>query len=96
MFEDRRRDADDDADRRGDIGEDEVMGFVPVDELVRQLVLALGAAMVVGSIAVLVRERRRRARPQDGPKPNMKVVALNLGLGAVLTIWGVASIVAAR
>jgi hypothetical protein len=83
-------------ERRKDIGEDVAMGFLPVDDLVRQLVLALGAAMVIGSVAVLVRERRRRRRPDDGPKPNMKVVALNLGVGLVLTVWGVASIVVAR
>ena len=72
------------------------MGFVPVDDLLRQLVLALGAAMVVGSVAVLIKERRRRKRPDDGPKPNMKVVVLNLGLGMVLTLWGLGSLIAAR
>jgi hypothetical protein len=60
----------------------------------RQLVLAMGGAMVVGSIAVLIRERRR----EEGdlrPKPNWKVVGLNLVLGLVLTLWGVSSIVVA-
>ena len=72
------------------------MGIVPFDDLLRQLVLALGAAMIVGSVAVVINERRRRARSEDGPKPNMKVVALNLSLGVVLAVWGVASIIAAR
>ena len=61
----------------------------------RQLVLALGAALVVGSVAVLVRERRRKPG-DDGPKPNMKVVALNLCVGTLLTLWGIGSILAAR
>ena len=69
------------------------MGFVPVGDLMRELVLALGAAMVVGSVAVIVRER---TRPEDGRKPNMRIVALNLVLGSVLTVWGVGSILAAR
>ena len=96
MLEDMRRRWTDGEDRPRGIGEDGDMGFVPVDDLVRQLVLALGAAMVVGSVAVLLRERRRRNQADDGPKPNMKIVALNLGLGVVLTIWGVASIIAAQ
>lgn len=60
----------------------------------RELVLALGAAMVVGSVAVLVRERRREETDLR-PKPNMRVVALNLVLGLVLAVWGVGSLVAA-
>jgi hypothetical protein len=70
------------------------MGFIPVGDLMRQLVVALGAAMVVGSIAVAIRERRRE--PSDvRPKPNWRVVALNLVVGIVLTLWGVSSIMAA-
>ena len=61
----------------------------------RQLVLALGAAMLVGSVAVLVRERVGRPGDGDRPKPNMKVVALNLVLGLVLAGWGLSSILAA-
>ena len=61
----------------------------------RELILALGGAMVVGSIAVVVREWRRK--PGDtGPKPSRVVVGLNLVLGVVLTIWGLGSIIAAR
>jgi hypothetical protein len=68
---------------------------IPVGDLMRELILAVGAAMVVGSIAVVVRERRRS--PSDtGPKPSRAVVVLNLVLGVVLTVWGVGSIIAAR
>jgi hypothetical protein len=71
------------------------MGFIPVGDLMRELVLALGAAMVVGSVAVVVRERRR-APTDTGPKASRTVVALNLVLGLVLTVWGLGSIIAAR
>lgn len=72
-----------------------VMGFIPVGDLMRELVLALGAAMVIGSAAVVVRERRRQ--PDDvGPKPSMKVVTLNIAVGLILTVWGIGSIIAAR
>lgn len=60
----------------------------------RQLVLALGAAMVVGSIAVFLRERRR----EEGdlrPRPNWGIVSLNLVVGFVLTLWGIGSMLAA-
>jgi hypothetical protein len=71
------------------------MGFIPVGDLMRELVLALGAAMVVGSAAVVVRERRR-APSDTGPKPSRAIVALNLAVGLVLTVWGLGSIIAAR
>ena len=71
-----------------------LMGFIPVGDLMRELVLALGAALRIGNLAVLIRERRRA--PGDvRPKPNMKIVALNLVLGFVLTLWGLASLLAA-
>jgi hypothetical protein len=71
------------------------MGFIPVGDLMRELILALGAAMLVGSVAVVVRERRRK--PADaGPTPSMRIVALNIVLGLVLTVWGLGSIIAAR
>jgi hypothetical protein len=68
--------------------------FIPVGDLMRQLVLAIGAAMVVGSIAVMIRERRR----EEGdlrPKPNWSIVGLNLVLGLVMTLWGISSIAVA-
>jgi len=70
------------------------MGFIPVDDLMRQLVLALGAALVVGNLAVVIRERVRRP-DDDRRKPNMKFVALNLVIGGLLTLWGVSSLLAA-
>jgi hypothetical protein len=69
-------------------------GFIPVGQLMRELVLALGAAMIIGSIAVVVRERRRG--PGDvRPAPNYGVVVLNLVVGLVLTLWGVSSLLSA-
>lgn len=69
--------------------------IVPLGDLMRQLVLALGAAMLLGGVAVLVRERRRRP-DDDRPRPNWTVVAVNLVAGSVLTLWGLGSILAAR
>jgi hypothetical protein len=69
--------------------------MIPAGEIMRELVLALGAALVVGSLAVIVRERTRK--PGDRrPKPNMKYVVLNILLGLVMALWGISSIIAAR
>jgi hypothetical protein len=65
--------------------------IIPVGDLLRQLVLALGAALFVGNLAVIVRERRRPA-DDPGPRPNMKLVALNTLIGAVLAVWGLSSL----
>ncbi len=68
---------------------------MPVTDLLRQLVLALGAALLLGNLAVVVRELRRP--PNDpGPRPNRRVVAVNLVIGLVLTVWGLGSLIAAR
>jgi len=68
---------------------------LPAGEIMREIVLALGAAMVVGSVAVVVRERNRKPG-ETRPKPNMKYVLLNILLGAVMAAWGMFSILAAR
>jgi hypothetical protein len=68
------------------------MGIIPAS-ILKELVAALGAALLVGNLAVVVRERRRS--PGDtGPRPNKRLVAMNLVLGAVLTLWGVGSLLA--
>jgi len=71
------------------------MGFVPVGDLMRELVLAIGAALVVGNVAVLIRERARRPG-ETRPKPNMKIITLNVVLGTVMAVWGLGSLIAAR
>lgn len=69
--------------------------MIPGGQIMRELVLALGAALMVGNGAVVVRERRRR-RGDEAPKPNMRFVALNIALGVVMAVWGLASLVASR
>lgn len=61
----------------------------------RELVLALGAALVIGNGAVVIRERVRGAE-DPRPKPNMKLVVLNIALGTVMAVWGLGSLIASR
>ena len=69
--------------------------MIPAGDIMRELILALGAAMLAGSAAVVVRERSRK--PGDTrARPNMRFVILNMLLGAVMAAWGLASIIAAR
>lgn len=70
------------------------MEIIPVGEVMRQLIVALGAALVVGNVAVLVRERRRRP-DDDRPRPNRLLIGLNIAIGLVLAVWGTASLLAA-
>lgn len=68
--------------------------IIPIGDLMRQLVLALGAALAVGNLAVVIRERRRK--PGDPrPRPNMKVVTLNIVVGTMLAVWGLGSLIVA-
>lgn len=76
------------------IDDDGAVGFIPVGDLMRELVLALGGALLIGNLAVVVRERRRSATDVR-PKPNMKLVAVNVVLGVVMAAWGLGSLIAA-
>ena len=70
-------------------------GAIPVGDTLRQLVLALGAALLVGNLAVVVREKRRK--PEDTrPKPNWTIVGVNIVVGFVLALWGLSSLLVAR
>ena len=64
------------------------------EDLLAWLVLALGAALVVGNVVAVVRPPQR---PQDGelaraPLARSLVMA---GIGLIATVWAVASLVAA-
>lgn len=57
------------------------------------MVLALGAAMVVGNVLALVRPPRPRPGEStpSGPPPRGRAVAM-ITLGAVAAVWGLASL----
>ncbi|HZQ79455.1 MAG TPA: hypothetical protein VFE55_19150 [Acidimicrobiia bacterium] len=73
------------------------MGFY--DEVLRELLVALGAALFVGNLMALI--RRRAPAPPPGSEddhalpqaPIARTVAYLL-IGFVIAVWGIASLVA--
>ena len=67
---------------------------MPLDELVPELVLAVGGALFAANLWVLLRPVFRRSRdgtPLPRP-PSMMRVYVSLAIGAVATIWSVATL----
>jgi hypothetical protein len=68
---------------------------IPLDELIPELVLAVGGALFAANLWVLLRPVLQR--PKDGrpvPRPtSMPRVYVGLAIGAVATIWSVATLV---
>lgn len=65
------------------------------DDLIVYLVLAMGAALVAGNVAALVRPPRRAARDDDGRLERAPVVRsmVMAGIGLVAAIWALLSLV---
>jgi len=73
------------------------MGFY--DEVLRELLVALGAALFVGNLMALLRRRAPASpiRSEDGhalPQAPVARTVLYLVIGLVVAVWGVASLVA--
>lgn len=61
------------------------------DDLLAQLVLALGAAMALGSVFALVRPPSRRG-DTDLPRPPMARSLVMIAVGLVASIWAIATL----
>ena len=73
------------------------MGFY--DEVLRELLVAMGAALFLGNLMALVRRRApaSAAEPDDGhalPQAPLARTVTYLVIGFVVALWGVASLVA--
>lgn len=64
----------------------------PVDELLPLLVLALGAAMLIGPLLALVRPRPE-AKEGELERPPLGRSLAFMGIGLVASVWAVASLV---
>lgn len=68
------------------------------DEVLRELLVALGAALFLGNLLALIRRRPPRSMVEDGDEtlvraPVGRTVAYLL-IGFVVMIWGIASLAA--
>ncbi len=65
------------------------------DDLIVYLVLAMGAALVAGNVAALLRPPERAARDDDGRLERAPVVRsmIMAGIGLVAAIWALLSLV---
>jgi hypothetical protein len=75
------------------------MGFY--DEVLRELLVAMGAALFVGNLMALLRRRRAPARvaeqSEDGqalPEAPLARTVTYLVIGFVVAFWGLASLLA--
>ena len=67
------------------------------DEVLRELLVAIGAAMVVGNLMALIRRRAPTpvSESQDGEAPPQAPLARTvtfLVIGFVIAVWGLASL----
>ncbi len=63
------------------------------DDLLPQLVLALGAAMALGSVVALVRPPSRRGDTDLARPPVARSLAM-IGVGLVAAVWAIATLTA--
>lgn len=68
------------------------------EDLLAWLVLALGAAMAVGTLLALLRPRPDGDRPdgssRDLPRPPLARSIVMIAVGTVAAVWGLASLLA--
>jgi hypothetical protein len=68
--------------------------MIPMDELVPELLLALGGALLLGNLAALVRSRAsRRGGRQAAPGPPRARALVNIGIGLVVSLAALAALV---
>jgi hypothetical protein len=67
------------------------------DEVLRELLVAMGAALFFGNLLALVRRRAPAAGPEDGnslPRAPLARTVAYLVIGLVVALWGIASLTA--
>jgi hypothetical protein len=65
------------------------------DEVLRELLFALGAALFLGNLWALVRRRAPASLAEDGqvlPQPPLARTLTFLMIGLVVAVWGLASL----
>lgn len=68
--------------------------MIPLPLLLVQLMLAVGGALFIGNLAVVLRHRFARDKDALPPRPPTRRLAFNLVVGAVVTLWAAATLAA--
>jgi hypothetical protein len=80
--------------RRREVDHLDITDLLGLDTLLAQLVLAIGAAMVVGNVAALVADSRgRRPKGAEGDLHRTRAWWL-LAVGLLIALWGGLSLLA--
>lgn len=66
--------------------------MTPLPLLVVQLLLAVGAALLLGNLAVVFRHRFASDKSRLPPRPSTRRLAINITIGAVVTVWAGATL----
>jgi hypothetical protein len=67
--------------------------MIPLPLLLVQLMLAVGGALLVGNVAVVLRHRLARDKEALPPRPPTRRLAFNIIVGAVVSLWAAATLV---
>lgn len=67
--------------------------MIPFPLLLVQLILALGAALFVGNLAVVLRHRFARDPESLPPRPSTRRLAFNLLVGGIVAVWAAATLI---
>lgn len=60
--------------------------------LVVQLMLALGAALFAGNLAVVLRHRFAREKDALPPRPPTRRLAISMAIGGIVALWALATL----
>ena len=72
----------------------DAIDILGLDALLAQLILAVGAAMVLGNGFAIIQHKRGRAPEKAGGEFRKGRAWWLLGVGAIITLWGAASLIA--
>lgn len=67
--------------------------MIPLPLLLVQLMLAVGGALFVGNLAVVLRHRFARDQDALPPRPPTRRLVFNLVLGGAVTLWAAGTLV---
>ncbi|TMK50772.1 MAG: hypothetical protein E6G59_09630 [Actinobacteria bacterium] len=67
--------------------------MIPLPEILAELVMALGGALLAANAWALLRPVVRPSSPGPGRAPARSKVLINMAIGLVVFVWGLASFI---